>query len=101
MVKLVDTADLKSAGASLAGSSPAPGTICTQKATNMKNKFNVDDYVQVNHPSLGSWEGLIYRVAPCDDTYEYWVQGAPYVFAEQPCLAWESEITLVPNPEKD
>jgi hypothetical protein len=64
-------------------------------------KFKVDDYVRVDHPTHGSWEGLVYRVNDTGDGVEYWVQGGPPCYPEGviPLLAWESEVTLLQSKE--
>jgi hypothetical protein len=58
-------------------------------------KFNIGDYVRVDHPNCGTWTGKIYRRALPFELLEaeYWVTGAPEIVRGIPILAWESEIT--------
>lgn len=61
------------------------------------NKFNKNDWVRVNHPTCGTWEGEVTRIADTGNgEWEYWTTNAPSLWPMgQPVLAWEHEITLL------
>jgi len=61
----------------------------------MAFKFNIGDFVRVDHPTLGYWEGKVYRRNDTGEGLEYWVTNAPQGAITVPCLAWESEMTLI------
>lgn len=71
----------------------------------MSYKFNIGDEVRVDHATMGTWTGIVFRRATVGDEeepeYEYWVSNAPTrITAIHPVLAWEHEITLI-NGVKD